>query len=124
MSLLRSLFRPAASTSESQPTPPAAVDDALLPAVPTAPPVAAAPPPPSDPPLPPPASSCVYFESQTACNCAVHACNNLMQLAMYTEEDFDRLASELNRESRAFGGEALADDVASAHRDKVRAYTV
>jgi hypothetical protein len=66
----------------------------------------------------------VYWEAQTAAHCAVHSCNNMMQLALFEEADFDTIAVALNRAVRAFGGAAADDDPASAHRDANGNYSI
>ena len=75
---LRDALTPATST-ESSPPPPTPL---VLPSAPTDAPLVM-PTPPTKPPRPKSAATVVYFEAQTACNCAVHACNNLVQLALF-----------------------------------------
>lgn len=43
----------------------------------------------------------IYWEKQHLHHCAVHACNNLVQNALFTENNFKKIARELDMKERA-----------------------
>lgn len=50
----------------------------------------------------------IYFEKQSSLNCAVHAVNNLMQSAVFCEDDFHRFALKMDQAENRLLAQPLA----------------
>ena len=71
------------------------------------------------------AAACVvYWEEQTRANCAVHACNNLIQVNTFCEKDFDHIANALDYAEMELIPQAQRRQFVSQNRNILGNYSV